>query len=216
MNFQQKIIYFLRILLVLVTVYLIYKQDFLFAFASLIALIIAFTPALIEKNYKVSLPWLVEFLILLTLVLHIIGSLLDWFSSIGFFSSLMHFLGTTTVALLAFIIVYTLNLTKKVRLSPLFIGIFTVVFALAVGAVWEIGEFACDQTLGTNFQRDYGLDPIVDTMYDLIWDFIAALFVAILGTCTHIIQKDNMINPFKKLISKIFKKPGKKKNGKKK
>ncbi len=47
----------------------------------------------------------------------------------------MHFFGSAIVAVLAFITVYTLNFM---------IGFFTFVFAIAIGALWEIGEFFCD------------------------------------------------------------------------
>ena len=120
----------------------------------------------------------------------------------------MHFLGTAVIALIALIIVYALNMTKQVKLSGFMIGFFTVIFALAIGSVWEISEFLIDGILGTDLQRDYISDPIIDTMNDLIWDGIAGLFVAIVGTTTHIIKKRKLIKPFTDLIKKIIKEEG--------
>ncbi|MEM2956370.1 MAG: uracil-DNA glycosylase [Candidatus Pacearchaeota archaeon] len=203
--FRKIIIYFLRIILLTITFYLIYKQDFLFALASLIATLIAFFPILIKKNYKIDLPWIIEFLIAFALMLHIIGSLFDWYNKAIFFSSLMHILGTTVIALLAFIIVYSLNLTKQMKLSIFMIGFFTFIFSLAIGTLWEIGEFILDQTIGTNFQKDYGLDPIVDTMWDLIWDGIAGLVIALIGASL-VRGYHELVHPFEKLIKKIIEK----------
>lgn len=56
----------------------------------------------------------------------------------------MHFFGSAIVAVLAFITVYTLNFIKKIKLNFFMIGFFTFVFAIAIGALWEIGEFFCD------------------------------------------------------------------------
>ena len=208
MDWRKAIIYFLRIALALITFYLIYQKDFLFAFVSLLATLLAFSPEFIGKNYKVSFPFIIEFLIAFGLLLHIYGSLSGWYKKVIFFSSLMHFLGTAVIALIALIIVYALNMTKQVKLSGFMIGFFTVIFALAIGSVWEISEFLIDGILGTDLQRDYISDPIIDTMNDLIWDGIAGLFVAIVGTTTHIIKKRKLIKPFTDLIKKMIKKDG--------
>lgn len=50
-------------------------------------------------------------------------------------------------------------------------------FALAMGALWEIFEFAMDQIFGLNMQKS----GLVDTMTDLIVDTVGALIGAISG-----------------------------------
>ena len=205
MKIRYFMVYLLRAILILITIYLLIQRDFLFALAALIAAVMSFIPALIEKSYKIDLPWIIEFLIAFVLALHIIGSLFGWYDKAIFFSSLMHFLGTTVIALLAFIIVYSLNLTKQVKLSNFMIGFFTVIFALAIGTVWEIGEFAFDQALGTTFQGDYNFPPIIDTMWDLIWDGIAGIAIALIGASL-IKGSHNLVHPFELLIEKIVEK----------
>lgn len=202
LNLGKILINLARSLLVIITIYLIYQADFLFAFVAFVASAISLLPILIEANYKLTIPWFVEFMIIFVLALNILGSFLDWFNSFIFFSSLMHFLGTAVISLLAFIIIYTLNLTKYVKLSIFMIGFFTFIFALAMGALWEIAEFSIDQTLGTNLQKDYGLDPIVDTMWDLIWDAVAGLFVAIIGS-NLMIKYHGLVHPFEKHFRKL-------------
>ena len=46
-----------------------------------------------------------------------------------------------------------------------------------MGALWEILEFAIDQTFGTTMQKS----GLVDTMWDLIVDGLGALTISILG-----------------------------------
>lgn len=47
---------------------------------------------------------------------------------------------------------------------------------LALGAFWEIMEFASDQILATSYQ--HGLD---DTMWDLITDLVGGGIIGVLG-----------------------------------
>ncbi len=65
--------------------------------------------------------------------------------------------------------------TNKIKANPLMVSVFSVSFALAAGALWEIIEFILDNTFGLNMQKS----GLVDTMTDLIIDFIGACIVGI-------------------------------------
>jgi len=210
MRITKSLLWLIRAILIILTLILIFQRDFLFAFSALIATLISFAPVFVERNYNIDFPWIIEFLIAFTLLLHILGEFFKLYTLIIFFSPLMHFFGTATIALLAFIIVYTLNLTKHVKLSPFMIGLFTLIFALAIGTLWEIGEFASDRFFGTHNQGD-GRNPLVDTMLDLISDGITGLVVALLGITTNLIKNKKLIKPFRELVQKIFKKNKKQK-----
>ncbi len=77
----------------------------------------------------------------------------------------------------------------SVNLSPLFLSIFAFAFALAVGALWEIYEYAFDAILGLNMQKHtteagvalVGTQALSDTMKDIIIDALAALCVSVVG-----------------------------------
>ncbi|MBS3108848.1 hypothetical protein J4409_03165 [Candidatus Woesearchaeota archaeon] len=164
----------LKIALIILFPYLIYKQQYLFALSALIAIILSLIPAMLKRNYNINLPWGIDFLITFALYLHTLGLTFKWYKTIPYYDILTHVLGTVVIALLGFIIVYTLHFTRKVRLSIPLIGLFTVVFAIAVGSLWEIGEFATDKLLGTEAQRGN-----FDTMKDLIFDTLAGIVTAI-------------------------------------
>jgi uncharacterized membrane protein len=173
-------------------------MDFTYAFMALLATILSLFPLMIKKEIK--FPWLVEFLIVLTISLHVAGEFFRLFYKYAFYSSMMHFLGTATIALIAFIIIYALNLTKQVKLSNLMIGIFTVFCAIALGTLWEISEFASDRILGTVLQGDTR-DPLTDTMLDLVWDIIAGIFVAAIGASL-LEGYHQLVHPFEEWIKK--------------
>ncbi len=170
----------LRVILLLTVLFLIYKEDFLFAISATVALLISLTPIYLKRKYNLDFPWLLEFLIVLALLLHLAGENFGLFVRFRFYSPMMHFFGTAIIAFLAYMIIYILNRTGKINLPRFMIGLFVVSLALALGGVWEIGEFLSDKYLGTTDQGD-GIAPLDDTMYDLMWDGAAGLLIAIVG-----------------------------------
>ncbi len=157
--------------------YSIYNGDYLYAIAAAVAIALSLAPSIIERNYRVTLPFELDFLITLSIFAHIFfGEQMHFYDRFWLWDKILHVYGSAVVSLLAFIIVYTFHTTRKLRLTLPFIGLFTVVFTLAVGGLWEIGEFAVDKFLGLNTQR--GLD---NTMWDIINDLIGGSLAALLG-----------------------------------
>ena len=83
------------------------------------------------------------------------------------------------LGVLGFLLVYVLNEKEDIELNlePKFIAFFAFLFAMGMGAIWEIFEFAMDQLFGMNMQKS----GLVDTMWDFIVDGIGALIISILG-----------------------------------
>jgi hypothetical protein len=90
-----------------------------------------------------------------------------------------------------FSLVKILNDSEKIHvvLSPAFIALFAFCFAVTVGAVWEIYEFAGDSLFGLNMQKFkladgtllVGAEALKDTMHDIIIDSIGAFVVSLSG-----------------------------------
>ncbi len=148
------------------------------AIGVLVALILSLLPSLIEHSREVTLPWPVDFSITLALFLHIAGVSFNIYHDPDYwwFDLAAHFLGTVAIALLAFLFVYTLNFTGKIKMSIPLVGFFTFMIALAIGALWEIGEFSFDKIFKTNTLGD-----IVDTITDLQFDALGGVCVALFG-----------------------------------
>src|SRR3989344_2360704 len=132
----------LKFLLIILFPYLIYIRQYLFAVSALVAIILSLIPSILKRNYNINMPWGIDFLITFALYLHTAGLTFRWYKTVFYYDIITHVMGTIVVALIGFIIVYTLHFTRKVRLSIPLIGFFTVIFAVAVGALWEIGEFS--------------------------------------------------------------------------
>jgi hypothetical protein len=157
--------------------YSVYKGDYLYSIAAVVAIALSLAPSIIERNYRVTLPFELDFLITLSIFAHIFfGEQMQFYERFWLWDKILHVYGSAVVSLLAFILVYTFHSTGKLRLTLPFIGLFTVVFTLAVGGIWEIGEFTVDKLLDLNTQR--GLD---NTMWDIINNLIGGTLAALLG-----------------------------------
>jgi hypothetical protein len=169
--------WFMKLLMVLLFPVELYKGEYLFSILLVFSVILSLIPSLVERSYRVTLPFELDLLITLSIFLNtFMGEGMDFYQKVRLYDKALHVYGSAVVGLLAFVVVYTLNYTRKVRLSLPFIGFFTVTFAMAMGGIWEIMEFAVDNLFDKTTQD--GLD---DTMWDLINDLLGGLITAAIG-----------------------------------
>lgn len=165
----------MQFVLIGIFIYLIFKGNLLFILAGG-AVIVSFLPAILQRSYKVNLPWGLEALIAISLLLDIAGSAFGIYHRTVGYDWFAHFFGIGIIGILAFMIVSSLDFIGEVKLSIRMIGFFTLVFALAVGALYEMAEYLWDTLLRTNAQ--ISLD---NTMQDLFFDLLGGGAVALFG-----------------------------------
>jgi uncharacterized membrane protein YjdF len=90
------------------------------------------------------------------------------------------------LGIIGFVALFVLNQTDQIRpaMKPGFIAFFGVTFAVTLGALWEIFEFAMDciwPALDMQSQVTGTAAGVTDTMKDLIVDTIGAVIVALMG-----------------------------------
>lgn len=147
-------------------------------FISFLAAILILMPDLIERRYKIDLPWEIELVTVLFVYSSIfLGEVHGYYTRLWWWDAFLHGISGLALAFVGFLVIYVLYKKDKLNSKPWLVAVFTFCFAVALGAVWEIFEFAMDQIVGTNMQKS----GLVDTMWDLIVDSIGALIVAILG-----------------------------------
>lgn len=169
--------WFMKLLMVLLLPVELYKGDYLFSILLVFSVVLSLIPSLVERSYRVTLPFELDLLITLSIFLNtFMGEGMNFYQKVRLYDKALHIYGSAVVGLLAFVVVYTLNYTRKVRLSLPFIGFFTITFAIAMGAVWEIMEFAVDGLFGKTTQNG-----LTDTMWDLINDFVGGVITAAVG-----------------------------------
>lgn len=108
-----------------------------------------------------------------------LGEVHGYYARFWWWDIVLHTGSGFLLGILGFLMVHVLNEYESValHLRPGFVAIFAFLFAIGLGALWEIFEFAADQLLGTNMQKS----GLVDTMWDLIVDTIGALVISLLG-----------------------------------
>lgn len=103
-----------------------------------------------------------------------------WWWDVG-----LHATSGLLLGILGFLLVHILNESKRIDMymRPRFVALFALVFAVAVGALWEIFEFGMDQVFGMAMQKPMLGDPsgLTDTMWDLIVDVLGAALICGFG-----------------------------------
>ena len=169
------------------------KSDYvLILIQCLLGLVVMTLPTFIEKRWRIVLPDTIVILYFIFLYCAIfLGEVFSFYYRIPHWDSMLHAFSGAMLGALGFILVDFLNREQqvKVSLSPFFVSLFALSFAVMIGVLWEIYEFSFDALLGLNMQKHsmssglplVGAAALSDTMADLIIDTLAALSVAVIG-----------------------------------
>jgi hypothetical protein len=141
---------------------------------SLVILFFSALPAMIKRTFRITLPVEVDLVLTAFIFAHfILGEAANYYTKFWFFDLILHTSSGILIGMVGFIIMYFFLYSRKVSANPFLVSVFCVSFSLAAGALWEIFEFTMDQLFGFNMQKS----GIVDTMSDLIVDFLGACLV---------------------------------------
>jgi hypothetical protein len=143
-------------------------------------------PALFRSRLPVEIPSEIEVVAVLFIFATLfLGEVRDYYERYWWWDMTLHTTSGLLLGMLGFMIVYVLNENRLVDLHmrPAFVALFAFFFAVALGAIWEIFEFAMDENFGTNMQPATPSDPsgLTDTIHDLIVDTIGAAVVSLFG-----------------------------------
>ena len=131
----------------------------------------------------VLLPRVYDLAFVLALTLQAWGEALHLYDEISWFDNVVHFSIPFFGAPTLYIVLARLDVVpdpKDDTTTHHYVGIAIVAFALgvAIGGLWEIVEWASDNTLGSSLQLDND-----DTVGDLIADSLGSLCGAVLLVC---------------------------------
>jgi hypothetical protein len=114
-----------------------------------------------------------------------LGEVRGYYEQIWWWDIALHTSSGFLLGIVGFLLVFVLNENKRVHLHmrPRFVALFAFLFAVTIGALWEIFEFAMDGFFGMNMQKPMLGDDsgLTDTMFDLIVDSVGALVISGLG-----------------------------------
>ncbi|WP_028044807.1 hypothetical protein [Candidatus Stoquefichus massiliensis] len=200
----RKVIFWLVTLMLGIAIFLLLtrkdanKGRIIFTMVQLIGMLFVLKiPQFIKNKYDFQIPNLLDF-ILISFAFSglILGDVFNFYGKIPYWDSILHTFSGVVIAYVGFIVIEFLDkeYTIPLSVSPLFMSVIVVSVALAIGAVWEIGEYTVDDIFHTNNQQYMqstrstlydeddiplqGHDALDDTMKDLMLDLAGAIVVA--------------------------------------
>jgi hypothetical protein len=173
---QLTISYLLKAIVVFTIIMSIVEFNPFLIASSLVILVFSAMPALIERTFRITLPVEVDLTLTAFVFAHfMLGEVEDYYTRFWFFDLILHSSSGIVIGLVGFVIMYFFLYSSRVTANPLLVSVLSVSFSLAAGALWEIFEFGMDQLFGFNMQKSGN----IDTMSDLIVDFLGASVVGI-------------------------------------
>lgn len=169
------------------------KSDYILILTQcILGLIVMALPSFLEKKLSFTMPnkmYLLFFLFLYCAIY--LGEVRRFYYIVPHWDTILHCFSGGMLGVLGYLVVAFFNENQRLRvdLSPLFVALFAFSFAVALGAIWEIYEFAGDGLFGLNMQKYgtedgvllIGREALSDTMKDIIIDTLGALITVIIG-----------------------------------
>lgn len=140
-------------------------------------------PALVARNYRLTLDRRLVAWISAAALFHAVGTL-GPYQTVWWWDEFAHALSASVVAAVGYTTARTLDVRDEcLRLPPVFLFAYVLLFVVTVGVVWELFEFALG-LLASSLDvapplTQAGLD---DTVTDLAFDAIGAVVVAAAST----------------------------------
>ena len=122
----------------------------------LLSLILFTIPFWVQEKFKITLPSLLEIIILCFIFsAEILGEINNFYIVIPYWDTILHTLNGFLAAGIGFSLVDLLNENiSSIKLSPIFIVIVSFCFSMTIGVLWEFFEYGADNILKTDMQKD--------------------------------------------------------------
>ncbi|MDT8309844.1 MAG: hypothetical protein RQ732_00215 [Methylophaga sp.] len=184
--FYKRLTLILQGLLVLGLAAAIWEQQWLNVVIITGIIIISLYPLLLARHFQVRIP--AEFQLLtigFVFAAVFLGEVHGYYTRFWWWDIVLHTSSGFLLGIIGFLLVYVLNESKRIDLHmrPGFVAFFAFLFAIGIGALWEIFEFIMDSLFAMTMQKpmfgDYS--GLTDTMWDLIVDAGGASIISLLG-----------------------------------
>jgi hypothetical protein len=173
----------LQALLAVGLVLFVLRRDWENVFLTTVVILLTLVPAFLFRRYRVVVPPEFQLISAAFVFLSLfLGSAFDLYYKYWWWDIVLHTSSGFLLGIVGFVALFLLNGTDRLPqgMKPAFLCFFGVTFAVTLGVVWEVFEFAVDVAApAVNMQsRETG---VYDTMQDLIVDTLGAVVVAFMG-----------------------------------
>ena len=157
-------VYFiLRLSVVLMLVAQFFNQNYENVLLCVLTLVLFMLPSAFERRLHIDLPDTLEVIILLFIyAAEILGEIQSYYTSYPGWDTMLHTMNGFLCAAIGFALVDILNREEKVslHLSPFFMAVTAFCFSMTIGVLWEFFEFAMDQFVLFDMQKDTVINTI--------------------------------------------------------
>ncbi len=179
---QHRITRAMQAILLTMTLVGFYQLNVRMIFSSLIPLAVSFVPAAMRKDPNVTMDTGIVMWVTAAAFLHAVGTY-GVYDAIAGFDHLTHAFSATVVAGTGYGIVRAIdNHADGVHLQDEVVFAFILIFTMAFGVIWEVGEFFAgilgDITGHGPVLIQYGM---ADTMKDMTFNMAGAVLIATWG-----------------------------------
>lgn len=183
---HRRLTLFLQGILLLGLAAAIWERQWLTALTTLAIIVTTLLPLVLGRRFKVFVPPEFEVLAVVFLFASLfLGEVRGYYLRFWWWDTALHTASGFLLGIVGFLLVYVLNETEnvEVHMRPRFVALFAFMFAVGLGALWEVFEFSMDQFFGMDMQKEMLGDTsgLTDTMWDLIVDTVGAAVIAVLG-----------------------------------
>ena len=148
------------------------------AFVALATLVASMVPLFVVPRFGIRLPrGMIAASTLFIFATLFLGEVLDFYERLWWWDIALHGMSALGFGILGFLFVFILFEGDRYAAPAWALGLIAFCVAVTIGVLWEIFEFAMDQTFGLNMQKS----GLVDTMGDLIVDVIGASIGGLIG-----------------------------------
>ena len=156
----------------------IWTQNWNMFFLSGVVFGLTLLPFVFQSWSEINIPsGFVACMIFFIVATVFLGEIGDFYERFEWWDTFLHTGSAIGFAMIGMLIILFLLRGDHLAAPPIMLGLMAFSFAVAIGGIWEIFEYAMDQLFGMNMQRD-GLH---DTMKDLIVDVIGAFVGSVAG-----------------------------------
>ena len=154
----------LRVLVLAILVRKLFLHEWEIVFYCVLTLFLQLRPSIASSVLKITLPSMLEVIILLFIFsAEILGELNSFFIRIPHWDTMLHTINGFCCAALGFALVDILNRSERfsLKLSPVYLAMVAFCFSMTIGVLWEFFECGADNL----FQRDMQKDTVVNAIY---------------------------------------------------
>jgi hypothetical protein len=156
----------------------VFEQRWSLAFVAAMTFALSLLPTFFAGRFGILLPTsFVAAIVIFIFATIFLGEAFDFYERFWWWDVILHTGSAIGFGLVGFLFIFMMFHGDKYAAPPWALSFIAFCFAMTIGAVWEVFEFAMDQIFGMTMQKS-GLD---DTMWDLIVDAIGASLGALAG-----------------------------------